>query len=265
MSTTRSLALAPGSTLSHSAPADTGGGPALSLSLVVPAFDEAENLGPLHARILEVFGGRDDWELIVVDDGSRDATAAVLRELALRDARVVGIVFETNCGQTSAIAAGIHVARGALVATLDADLQNDPADLPGLIGRIEGWDAVVGYRVGRRDDFVKRVSSRIANRVRNALSHDSIRDTGCSLKVFRSDAIRSIPWFEGMHRFLPTLLRQRGYSVLEQPVSHHPRRRGKSKYGIRNRVWKSFVDLLAVRWMRRRLIRRPIREVVRAR
>jgi glycosyltransferase involved in cell wall biosynthesis len=155
------------------------------------------------------------------------------------------------------------VARGALVATLDADLQNDPADLPRMIERLGAHDAVVGYRVGRRDDFVRRASSRIANRIRNTLSRDSIRDTGCSLKVFRVEAIRSIPWFEGMHRFLPTLLRYRGFSVLEHPVSHHPRRAGKSKYGVRNRAWRAFRDLLAVRWMRGRMIRRPIREIVR--
>jgi glycosyltransferase involved in cell wall biosynthesis len=237
----------------------------VQLSLVVPAFDEAANLPALHARILEVFGARNDWELIVVDDGSRDGTAAVLRELALRDPRVTGIVFAMNCGQTSAIAAGIGLARGKLVATLDADLQNDPRDLPGLIAALGEHDAVVGFRVGRKDGFVKHASSRIANAIRNRLSKDSIRDTGCSLKVFRAEAIRSIPWFEGMHRFLPTLLRQRGFSVVERPVSHHPRLAGESKYGVWNRAGKGLGDLLVVRWMRQRSIRRPIREILRAR
>jgi len=233
------------------------------LSLVAPVFDEEENLRPLYQRVLAVFGDGPDWELVLVDDGSRDGSAEVLRELARTDGRVVGVFFARNRGQSAAMAAGVHLARGRLIATLDADLQNDPADLPAMIGLLGQHDAVVGYRQKRNDNWVKRASSRIANGIRNRLSGDSIRDTGCSLKVFRAEAVRSIPWFDGMHRFLPTLLRYQGYSVLEHPVSHHARRAGLSKYGVGNRALRAFRDLLAVRWMRSRLLRFPIREVLR--
>lgn len=235
------------------------------LSLVVPAFEEESNLRPLFEKILAVFGTEEDLELVIVDDGSRDRTPDVIRELAERDARVVGVILALNCGQSAALAAGIHEARGRLVATLDADLQNDPADIPLLVERLGEYDAVVGYRATRRDSFVRRASSRIANWVRNRVSGDRIRDTGCSLKLFRSEALDAIPWFDGMHRFLPTLLRYQGYRVLEVPVSHHPRHAGKSKYGIRNRAWRATKDLLAVRWMRARMIRSTEREVLRAR
>jgi glycosyltransferase involved in cell wall biosynthesis len=238
-----------------------------ALSLIVPAFDEQSNLEPLHQRIAAVFGARTDFEIVFVDDGSRDDTPEVIRTLAARDARVVGVFLERNCGQTAALAAGLAEARGRVIGTLDADLQNDPADLPLLLARLEAerCDAVVGYRARRRDTLVRRLSSRIANAVRNRISGDSIRDTGCSLKVFRAEALRAIPLFEGMHRFLPTLLRYRGFRVLEMPVSHHARHSGKSKYGIRNRAWRATKDLFAVRWMRARMIRATVREVVRAR
>jgi glycosyltransferase involved in cell wall biosynthesis len=234
----------------------------LALSLVAPVFNEEGNLRRLHQRVVEVFGHRSDWELVLVDDGSRDGSAALIRELAHADPRVTAVLFAHNCGQTAATAAGVHLSRGALIATLDADLQNDPGDLPGMIEALGEHAAVVGYRAKRRDTFVRRASSRIANGVRNWISKDQIRDTGCSLKVFRAEAVRALPLFEGMHRFLPTLLRYHGFSVLEAPVSHHPRTAGASKYGIGNRAWRAFKDLLAVRWMRSRLIRLPIREVL---
>jgi glycosyltransferase involved in cell wall biosynthesis len=251
------------------APAGAGNG-SLALSLIVPAFDEEANIELLHLRIAAVFGERRDWELVLVDDGSRDRTAEVIRALATRDPRVVGVFLERNGGQSAALAAGLDEARGNVIATLDADLQNDPADLPLLLERLHasatpGCDAVVGYRLRRRDTFVRRASSRIANGIRNWISRDDIRDTGCSLKVFRAEALRTVPWFDGMHRFLPTLLRYQGFRVLEVPVSHHPRHAGRSKYGIRNRAWRAFQDLLAVRWMRGRMIRPARREVLRAR
>lgn len=245
----------------------------LDLSLVAPVYDEALNLERLHRRVVEVFGDGTRWELVLVDDGSRDGSPDVIRALAARDARVIGAFFARNCGQTAATCAGIQLARGTLVATLDADLQNDPVDLPAMIEVLEGrraapgsslaarCDAVVGYRQKRHDNFMRRASSRIANRIRNWISQDDIRDTGCSLKVFRAEAIRSIPLFEGMHRFLPTLLRYHGFTVFEHPVSHHPRVAGQSKYGVMNRAFRALKDLLAVRWMRGRLIRLPIREV----
>ncbi|MCE9593042.1 MAG: glycosyltransferase family 2 protein [Planctomycetes bacterium] len=235
----------------------------IELSLVAPVFDEEGNLERLHARVCEIFGAARNWELILVDDGSRDRSPELIRELARKDDRVFGVFFAKNCGQTAATAAGIQFARGKLIATLDADMQNDPVDLPTMIEKLGTNDAVVGYRLKRRDNFVRRVSSKLANAVRNGLSQDTIRDTGCSLKVFRAEAIRAIPLFEGMHRFLPTLLRYHGFIVIEHPVSHHPRTAGISKYGVMNRAWRAFKDLLAVRWMRTRMIRWPIAEVTR--
>lgn len=239
----------------------------LRLSLVAPVFDEEENVEALHARIVEVFGTGEDWELVLVDDGSRDRSPERIRAICARDARVRAVLFAENRGQTAATAAGLAAARGPLVATLDADLQNDPADLPAMVERLERErvDAVVGFRARRRDTVVRRLSSRIANGIRNAVSGDRIRDTGCALKVFRTDAIRAVPLFEGMHRFLPTLLRFHGYRVVEHAVSHHPRVAGRSKYGVMNRAWRAFKDLLAVRWMRARLIRWPAIEVVESR
>jgi dolichol-phosphate mannosyltransferase len=229
--------------------------PEMLLSLVAPARDEAGNLEALLNRVVEVFGNRHTWELVIVDDGSSDGSAQILGELEQTDARVRGVRLAGPSGQTSAIRAGIEQARAPLIATLDADLQNDPADLVDMLAAMGEADAIVGYRVTRCDGFVRRASSRIANTVRNWISGDRVRDTGCSLKIFRAEALRNLPWFEGMHRFLPTLLRWHGYRVIEHPVSHHPRRAGKSKYGIRNRAWRGFIDLLALRWMRSRIIR----------
>jgi glycosyltransferase involved in cell wall biosynthesis len=230
-----------------------GRGDAPELSIVVPAHDEEANLEILHEKVSIALDGRVDWELVLVDDGSRDATGEVIAKLSEQDARVAGASLGRRCGQTTATFAGVDLARGALIATLDADLQNDPADLPCLLDALQGHDAVVGYRVRRRDGAVRWLSSRIANRVRDAVSGDRVRDTGCSLKLFRADALRAVPRFEGMHRFLPTLLRYQGFRVLEIPVSHQPRRFGRSKYGIGNRALRAFVDLLAVRWMRSRM------------
>lgn len=242
-------------------PSESGAGsgvrsedPGVELSIVAPAFNERGNLTPLYERVAEVLGDHPRWELVLVDDGSTDDTADVIRGLQREDRRVRGVFLERNCGQTCATKAGFDAARAPLIATLDADMQNDPGDLPLLLAALREHDAVVGYRVRRQDTFVRRVSSRIANAVRNRISGDDIRDTGCALKLFRAEAIRAIPLFEGMHRFLPTLLRFHGFSVIEHPVSHHPRQAGVSKYGVRNRAWRAFKDLLAVRWMRGRIL-----------
>ena len=232
--------------------------PVRTISLVAAAYNEVLNLEALYARVREVMGDARPWELILVDDGSSDGSPDLIRKLSERDPRVYGIFFARNCGQTAALATGIKSAKGELIATLDADLQNDPGDLPRLEEMLQDHDAVVGYRQKRQDNFLRRVSTRIANRVRNRLTGDTIRDTGCPLKLFRAEAIQSIPLFEGMHRFFPTLLRYHGYRVVECPVSHRPRVAGVSKYGVFNRLFKSLRDLFAVRWMRTRLIRPPI-------
>jgi glycosyltransferase involved in cell wall biosynthesis len=233
----------------------TNGSSAVTLSLVVPAYNEEGNVAALCGEIAKALPDDLRWELVYVDDGSTDRTEALLREEAEKNDRVKGIVLRENRGQTTATWIGLQVARGQLICTLDADLQNDPRDIPKLLEALGDHDAVVGYRAHRRDTFVRRASSRIANAIRNRVSGDSIRDTGCSLKLFRSDAIRSIPFFDGMHRFLPTLLRYHNYSVVEVPVSHRPRIAGTSKYGIRNRALRAAKDLLAVRWMRSRILK----------
>jgi len=225
----------------------------VAISLIAPVYDEEANLRPLYERVVAAMEGF-EFELLLVDDGSRDRSAEVIRQLVASDPRVRGVFLPENSGQTSALSAGLEHSRGALVGTLDADLQNDPADFPRLIEALGDNDAVVGYRTKRSDSFLRRASSRIANRIRNRFTGDGIRDTGCSMKIFRGEALRTIPLFEGMHRFLPTLLGIYGFRVIEHPVSHHPRIHGRSKYGVMNRVFRALRDLVAVRWIRSRRI-----------
>jgi glycosyltransferase involved in cell wall biosynthesis len=223
------------------------------LSLVVPVYDEEANLRRLHARVCATLRDHPGWELLLVDDGSADGSADLIRALANEDERVRGILLGSHCGQTTAMRCGLERARGTYVAILDADLQTDPAEVLVLLAALGENDAVVGYRSRRNDRWLRRISSRIANAVRNRLSGDVVRDTGCPLKVFRREALAGLPLFEGMHRFIPTLLRMHGYTVIEHPVSHFPRRAGRSKYGIRNRIAPALRDLMAVRWMRSRI------------
>jgi dolichol-phosphate mannosyltransferase len=233
----------------------------IDLSLVIPVYNERESLPPLVEEIERALTGR-CYEIVAVDDGSSDGSLDVLKALK-RDHRQLHIVaFTANAGQTAAFAAGFAVARGRVVVTLDADLQNDPADIPGLVDELErtGAAAVAGYRVDRRDSGWKRLQSRIANGVRNRLNRETIRDTGCSLKAFRGEVLRGLPLFNGMHRFLPTLVRMQGGRVTELPVHHRPRRFGATKYGMWNRVFRALADALAVRWMQRRALRYRVRE-----
>jgi len=235
----------------------------VELSLVVPAYNERDNLAPLLAEIAAALSGR-RYEVIVVDDGSTDGTLEVLKTLRRQYPALRILAFERNAGQTAAFAAGFRAAAAPIVVTLDADLQNDPADIPRLVETLQhsGVTAVAGYRANRRDTSWKRLQSRIANGVRNRLNGEVIRDTGCSLKAFRTDAVRDLPLFSGMHRFLPTLIKMQGGSVSEVPVGHRPRQHGVTKYGMWNRVWRSLVDAFAVRWMQRRALRYRVREEV---
>lgn len=227
------------------------------LSIVIPLYNEEDNLEPLAAELTAALAelGR-DWEVLFVDDGSDDRSAAVLSRLAAADARLRVLRQPRNQGQSAAFAAGFRHARGQIIATLDADLQNDPADLPRMLAELEGCDVVCGVRTDRHDSWVRRVSSRIANGVRNRLTGESIADVGCSLRVMRARYARRVQWFDGMHRFLPTLLRLEGARIREVPVRHRPRLKGVSKYGIHNRLWRGLADLFAVRWMQRRWIDR---------
>jgi dolichol-phosphate mannosyltransferase len=233
----------------------------LELSLVIPAYNERENFAPLLAEIGAALKGR-TYEVVVVDDGSTDGSLDTLKALQGDYPQLHIVAFEHNAGQTAAFAAGFRVARAPVVITLDADLQNDPADIPKLVDTLErtGATAVAGYRAARRDTPWKRLQSRIANGVRNRLNGEVIRDTGCSLKAFRTDAVRALPLFGGMHRFLPTLIKMQGGTVTEVPVGHRPRRYGVTKYGMWNRVLRSLIDAFAVRWMQRRALRYRVRE-----
>lgn len=231
------------------------------LSVVVPLRDEEESLEPLHreldAALSGVAGG---VELIFVDDGSRDGSRARLRELAAKDPRVRVLALDRNHGQSAAFDAGFRAARGEVVVTLDADGQNDPADIPRLLAALEGADVVNGVRVGRRDTWLRRASSRIANGFRNALTRESVTDVGCSLRAMRAEPLRRVKMWRGAHRFLPTLLRLEGARVVEIPVSHRPRRHGRSKYGVLDRLFAGLADVFAVRWLQSRALRYEVRE-----
>lgn len=223
------------------------------LSLIVPVFNEKENLEPLVDEIVGVIGSLDLWyEIILVNDGSTDGSREVIRELEQGRSEVRGLHFRANTGQTAAFDAGFKAAAGGIIVTLDADLQNDPADIPKLLDALGSNAAAVGYRTVRHDSWLRRVSSTIANRIRNRLSGDSIRDTGCSLKAFRTGPLRQIRLYTGMHRFLPTLIRMDGGTVVEVPVNHRQRLAGDSKYGVWNRAFRALIDLFAVRWMKKR-------------
>ena len=235
----------------------------VDVSVVIPVYNERDNLAPLLDEITAALA-RWRYEVVAVDDGSTDGSLEALKTLkrALPELHILS--FATNAGQTAAFAAGFRAARGNVIVTLDADGQNDPADVPALLAELarSGSTAVVGYRAARADTGWKRLQSRIANGVRNRLNHETIRDTGCSLKAFRADAVRELPLFTGMHRFLPTLVKMHGGTVAEVPVRHRPRRFGTTKYGMWNRVFRSLADALAVRWMQRRVLRYQVTEEI---
>jgi dolichol-phosphate mannosyltransferase len=233
------------------------------ISLVIPVYNEEENLPILHGEILRAMEtAGDPWEVLYVDDGSTDTSPAILLGLAREDSRVRVIHQRRNSGQSAALDAGFRHARGEIVVTLDADLQNDPADIPRLLERIGEYDVVSGVRARRQDSWIRKVSSRVANGIRNRVTQESVTDVGCTLRAARSEYLRRVPVFNGMHRFLPTLLRMEGARVTEVPVNHRPRLHGQPKYNIRNRIWRALVDLFGVRWMQSRRIDRQISEEI---
>jgi len=195
-----------------------------------------------------------------VDDGSRDRSLEVLKGLLPENPMVRVVVFEKNAGQTAAMDAGLRAARGEILVTLDADLQNDPHDIPLLLAEIGRFDVVVGYRAIRQDSLVKRITSKVGNGVRNWLTRERIRDTGCSLKAFRREAVARLKLYKGMHRFLPTLCKMEGFTVTEVKVNHRPRVHGKTKYGVFDRLRATVPDVLAVRWMQSRVLGYRVKE-----
>ena len=233
----------------------------LALSVILPVRDEAQNLPILWKEVAEVLPAlASSAEVIFVDDGSTDGSAEIIRDLARQDSRIRLLRFEKNAGLSAAFHAGFRAARGRIVATLDSDLQNDPRDLPALVARLDGADAAVGMRLIRHDSLVKRVSSRIGNGVRRAVTGDPVQDSACSLRVMKRECLIAVPPYTGMHRFIPSLLKMAGFRVVEVPVHHRPRKFGRSKYGVGNRALTAFVDLLAVRWMMGRRLRYRIAE-----
>jgi dolichol-phosphate mannosyltransferase len=226
------------------------------LSVVVPLYNEEDNVVEMQQQIDAALAGR-DYELVLVDDGSKDQTLARIQP----GPRVRVIVLEKNSGQSAAMHAGIHGAKGDVIITLDGDLQHDPADIPVMIAKLdEGFDLVCGYRAKRKDTPFKRLQSRIANFVRSRFVGDHVRDTGCTLKVMRRDCREALLLFNGMHRFIPALIRNMGWRVTEVPVNHRPRIHGVSKYGFGNRALRATTDMFGVRWLNSRRTRYSIRE-----
>ena len=227
-----------------------------AVSVIVPVYNEEENVPILQAELRAALRAV-DHEFIFVDDGSADRT--VERIEAAPNLRVIR--FEKNAGQSAAMYAGLQAARGAILVLIDGDLQNDPADIPKLVGEVSrGADLVCGYRVQRRDTRVKRLTSRIANAVRSRYTKDGVRDTGCTLKAMRRECVGALVPFKGMHRFIPALINDAGYRLVEIPVNHRPRRFGQTKYGLGNRAVRATIDMFGVRWLLSRRLNYKIRE-----
>ena len=234
----------------------------VDVSIVVPVRNEAENIGPLIAEIAAALDGRWKYEIIYVDDGSTDATAERIAAIVKQRENLRQIRHATSSGQSAAVRSGVRAARGAIVATLDGDGQNNPAFLPDLISAVENGGErvglVAGQRVGRKDTGFKKIQSRIANGVRNGILRDGTRDTGCGLKAFRREVFLMMPYFDGLHRFLPALVRREGYDIGYVEVTDRPRRSGVSNYGFFDRLWIGIMDLAGVWWLIRRKKPTPV-------
>ncbi len=232
------------------------------LSVILPVFNERESLPGLLDELVPVLERTGEpYEILLVDDASTDGSDAWIEAAGRRLAPVRGLSLAAHEGQSAALAAGFQAARGEVLVTLDADGQNDPADIPRVLSALAAADVVSGVRARREDRWLRRVSSRIANTVRRAVLRDGVTDVGCSLKAYRAEFVRGLPLFRGSHRFLPALCAGRGARVVEVPVTHRPRRHGASKYGVGNRLWVGIVDLAGVLWLRARLHRSRARHL----
>jgi dolichol-phosphate mannosyltransferase len=229
------------------------------LSVVVPVKNEEDNVEPLVREIVAALTGKAEFEIVYINDGSTDATAAVLKRLQGELPNLKVIRHKASCGQSQAVTSGVRAARYEWIATLDGDGQNDPADIPALIAALAdskqpaNLQLLAGWRNKRKDTWIRKLSSRIANGVRSSLLKDNTPDTGCGLKLFARETFLALPNFDHMHRFLPALVLRNGGAVISVPVNHRPRERGTSKYGIHNRLWVGIVDLFGVAWLQRRV------------
>ena len=231
--------------------------------MVIPVYNEEDNIPFLWEELKGVLKSlKKDYEVIFVDDGSTDNSFDLLKRISDKEECVRVIKLKKNCGQSAAFDVGFKKAKGKIIVTMDADLQNDPKDIPHLLEVIEDYDVVCGWRYNRKDPWLKRVSSKIANFIRNKLTGEEIKDIGCSLKAFRKECVTRLKLYDGMHRFFPTLAKLEGFKVTEVQVNHRPRLFGRTKYNIRNRIFRSFIDLLAVCWMKKRYLRYEIEDTL---
>jgi dolichol-phosphate mannosyltransferase len=228
----------------------------MKVSIVVPVYNEQDNVLPLAEELHRLKAAIPDLEVLFVDDGSKDQTWARIREAQTRFPTVRGLRYEENRGQSSAMLVGLKLASGEVIATIDGDMQNNPADIPRLLQALDGCDAVCGYRAQRKDTWARRIGSRLANRVRNWGTHDGIRDTGCSLKVFRKACVDDLPSVEGVHRFMPAYFKLNGRTIREVAVDHRPRTMGASKYTNMKRLPRTIFDLFGFVWYRKRFLRK---------
>lgn len=238
--------------------------PAPYLSLVIPAYNEQENIPSLLERVSAalLLTGR-PFEVIIVDDGSTDNTRPLLDEAMKCHAWLRVLRMSRNSGQTAAFEAGFAAGRGQVIATIDADLQNDPEEIPRLLPLLDDYDMVTGWRKDRADTAFRRWQSRQANRIRNWITGETVNDSASSLKLYKASAIKGLKLFRGAHRYFPTLVKMRGFTVREEPVKHSPRFAGTAKYGFGNRALVGIADLFGVRWLKNRCLRYEVTELSR--
>ncbi|MBI2609241.1 MAG: glycosyltransferase family 2 protein [Deltaproteobacteria bacterium] len=237
-------------------------------SVIIPIYNEEENISLLWEKTFGAFQDLNvQYEIIFINDGSTDRSLEILLKLKQQYPNIIKIItLSKNAGQSAALVAGFNNARGHTLITLDSDLQNDPSDIPLLLKEMDHNDVVCGIRKKRQDSWVRKISSRIANKTRNRFTNEDIKDVGCSLRAFKKDLLKNIHYFNGFHRFFPTLLKLYNSNpaplkIKEIYVNHHPRKFGKSKYNIRNRLFKSLHDLVGVRWLQQKQISYDIKEI----
>lgn len=241
----------------------------MELSVIVPVKNEQENILPLLGEIRSALDSKCEYEVIYINDGSTDQSAAILLDALHEFPRLRVLTHTDSCGQSAAVISGVRVARGEWIATLDGDGQNDPADIPNLLNvardpaQPKNLQLIAGWRKARKDTWLKRLSSRIANGVRSRMLGDATPDTGCGLKLIPRAVYLQLPFFNHMHRFLPALVRRNGGATISVVVNHRPRTRGVSNYGLHNRLWVGIVDIFGVMWLQRRMRRPQVSEVSR--